>query len=436
MSTPISQGSKLTGLELYAPHRADVQPEPIGVTSPQTSEPASASEEMPVQDEPNNRDLIDDEQVEAVHARLDAAIQEAIDNGGFANREEPADDVPQLPPAPQLRPHDKFASFALPTAEVPSHHYAEAQVASWRRSRLNPVIVPQPLDTHHRGVRAPLLRYALMIGAAAAVAYVIAFMPSIPWQRNAVPQDGGNSGATAIAIETKAEPEPSSRLIAEDQRAIANEPMPLEVSVDNAVHNASLRLAGLAAGTHLSAGSQVSDLSWQLPLDHLKNVYLYAPTDFVGVMNSALDLVGPDKRLIDRREVRFEWLAKKESRPEPSSSVWPANPAPVRLLNGDLASTLMRRGQDFLGTGDIAAARILFQRLAEAGVADGAFAMAQTYDPRYLTEHKVIGVVGDEFESARSLPKSGPSGVCRGGPHAFTNGHEVISPPWPLNEFS
>ena len=35
MSTPISQGSKLTGLELYAPHRADVQSEPISVTSPQ-----------------------------------------------------------------------------------------------------------------------------------------------------------------------------------------------------------------------------------------------------------------------------------------------------------------------------------------------------------------------------------------------------------------
>jgi len=55
----------------------------------------------------------------------------------------------------------------------------------------------------------------------------------------------------------------------------------------------------------------------------------------------------------------------------------------------------MRRGQDFLSAGDIAAARILFGRLAEAGIADGAFALAQTYDPRYLAEHKVLGVVGD-----------------------------------------
>ena len=399
MSTPISQGSKLTCLELYAPRRADVQSEPTGVALPQTSAPASASEEMPVQDEPNNRDLIDDEQLEAVHARLEAAIQEAIDNAGFANREEAADDVPQLPPAPQLRPRDKFACFALPTAEVPRRNYADPEVESWRRSRLNPVAVPEPVDAHRRSAPTWLLRYALMIGGAAAVAYAIAVMPSIQGLRAALPQDAGNSNATAIAIETKAEPEPSSRLIAEDQRAIANEPMPLEVSVDNAVQNASLRLAGLAAGTHLSAGSQVSDSSWQVPLDRLKNVYLYAPTDFVGVMNSALDLLGPDKRLIDRREVRFEWLAKKESRPEPGSSIWPANPAPVQSLNGDVASSLMKRGQDFLGTGDITAARILFKRLADAGIADGAFAMARTYDPRYLTEHKVIGVVGDESKA-------------------------------------
>jgi hypothetical protein len=399
MSTPISQGSKLTGLELYAPRRADVQSEPIGVALPQTSAPASASEEMPVQDEPNNRDLIDHEQLEAVHARLEAAIQEAIDNAGFANREESADDVPQLPPAPQLRPRDKFASFALPTAEVPRRNHADPEVESWRRSRLNPVIVPEPADIDQRSVPTWLLRYALMIGGAAAVAYVIAVMPSTQGLRDALPHGDGSNSTTTIAIETKAEPEPSSRLIAEDQRAIANEPMPLEVSVDNAVQNASLRLAGLVAGTHLSAGSQAGDSSWQLPLDRLKNVYLYAPTDFVGVMNSALDLLGPDKRLIDRREVRFEWLAKKESQPQNDASNWPASPVTVQPMTGELASALMGRGQDFLRTGDIAAARILFGRLAAAGIADGTFALAETYDVSYLAAHKVLGVVGDESKA-------------------------------------
>jgi hypothetical protein len=397
MSTPISQGSKLAGIELYAPRRADMQSEPAGATSPQASAPASASEAMLVRDEPNDEDLSDDGSIEAVHARLEEAIKNAIHIGRLSDGGELPAYEPQLPPAPQLKSDARTVTLdrPLPTAEVPSRSYADAGV-EWRRTLLNPVVLPEPPDTHQRNVPIWLFRYALMIGSAAAVAYAIAVMPSTRGLRDILPHDGGNNGVATIAIETKAEPAQSSRLIAEDQRAIANEPMPLEVSVDNAVQNASLRLAGLAAGTHLSAGSPVSDSSWQLPLDRLKNVYLYAPTDFVGVMNSALDLLGPDKRLIDRREVRFEWLVKKETRPEPGSSIWPANAAPVQSLNSDLASTLMRRGHDFLGTGDIAAARILFGRLADAGIADGAFAMAQTYDPRYLTEHKVIGVVGDE----------------------------------------
>ena len=404
MSTPISQGSKLTGLELYAPRRADMQSEPASVTSRQTSAPASASEAMPVQDVQNDEDLSDDGSLEAVHARLEEAIKNAIDVGRLSDSEEPPADRPQLSPAPQSRSDDRTATvnFALPAAELPRRNYAGAEVESWRRSLLNPVIVPEPVDTHQRSVPTWLLRYAVMIGGAAAVAYAIAVMPSVQGLRNALPHDSGNSSTAAIAIETKAEPEPSSRLVAEDQRAIANEPMPLEVSVDNAVQNASLRLAGLVAGTHLSAGSRVSDSSWQLPLDRLKNVYLYAPTDYVGVMNSALDLVGPDKRLIDRREVRFEWLAKKESRPEPRSSIWPADPAnPVRVqpISSEFASTLMKRGQEFLTTGDIEGARILFGRLADSGIADGAFAMAQTYDARYLTKLKVVGVVGDESKA-------------------------------------
>ena len=399
MSTPISQGSKLTGLELYAPRRADMQSEPAGVTSPQMSAPESASEAM--LDESNDGDLSNDGSIEAVYAQFDEAIKNTIDIGRLSDSDELRADEPRLPPAPQLRSNDRIVTvnFALPAAKVPRRNDADAEVESWRRSLLNPVVVPEPTDTHRRGVPTWLFRYALMFGGAAVLAYLIAVMPSTQGQRNTLPQDGGNNSTATIAIETKPDSEQSSRLIAEDQHAIANEPMPLEVSVDNAVQNASLRLAGLAAGTHLSAGSQVGESSWQLPLDRLKNVYLYAPTDFVGVMNSALDLLGPDKRLIDRREVRFEWLAKKESRPVPGSSTWPANPAPVQSLNGDLASTLMRRGHDFLGTGDIAAARILFRRLADAGIADGAFAMAQTYDPRYLTEHKVVGVVGDESKA-------------------------------------
>jgi TPR repeat protein len=37
--------------------------------------------------------------------------------------------------------------------------------------------------------------------------------------------------------------------------------------------------------------------------------------------------------------------------------------------------------------------------VAEAGDADAALALAATYDPRYLAQHKLIGIVGDEAKA-------------------------------------
>lgn len=407
MSTPISQGSNLKGLELYAPRRADIQSGPTRETSPQTSQPASAIEETLMQEEQNDRDWNDDDSVEAAFARLDDAIQTAIDVGRVPDSEQFHIDAPQLPPAPKLNwPNDENVPSYLPASDMPGKNHADANVGSWRRSLLDPVVMPEPVDTRQRRMSPWLIRYALMIGGAAIVAYGIA-MVSFPQPRQAVRVSESSTNTTVV--EKEAETTPTSRLVVEDQRAFANEPMPLEVTVDNAVQNASLRLAGLATGTRLSSGLPVGVSSWQLPLDNLKNLYLYAPTNFVGVMNSAVDLLGPDKRLIDRREVRFEWLAKKESLPQPvlpqpvlpqpDGAIQPTNSATVPSMSAESASSLMRRGQDFLKAGDIAAARILFARLADAGIADGAFGMAETYDARYLTEHKVLGVVGDESKA-------------------------------------
>src|ERR1700722_13773101 len=148
MSPPISQGSKLTGLELYVARRAEMRSEPTGVPSPQPPAPASASEAMLVQDEPNDGDLSDDGSVEAVHARLEEAIRNAIDIGRLSDSDELPADEPRLPPAPQLRSDDGTVAvgFPLPTAELPRRNYANAEVDG-RHSLLKPVVVTGPPHT-------------------------------------------------------------------------------------------------------------------------------------------------------------------------------------------------------------------------------------------------------------------------------------------------
>jgi hypothetical protein len=83
--------------------------------------------------------------------------------------------------------------------------------------------------------------------------------------------------------------------------------------------------------------------------------------------------------------------------------------AAVKPIEPHEAAALMERGRDLLRNGDIAFAQLAFRRLAEAGQADAALALATTYDPRYLAEHNLVGIIGDEakarawYQRAREL---------------------------------
>ncbi|HEX2939716.1 MAG TPA: AAA family ATPase [Rhodopila sp.] len=64
----------------------------------------------------------------------------------------------------------------------------------------------------------------------------------------------------------------------------------------------------------------------------------------------------------------------------------PATPAakpapPATNLSPDLVSALLKRGQESIALGDIAAARLFWQRAAEGGSAPAALALGKTYDP-------------------------------------------------------
>ncbi len=72
-------------------------------------------------------------------------------------------------------------------------------------------------------------------------------------------------------------------------------------------------------------------------------------------------------------------------------------------------TALVTRGQSFFEAGDVAAARLLFRRAANAGNAAAALAMGATYDPSILSGHFVHGVNSNVdqartwYERARAL---------------------------------
>jgi hypothetical protein len=462
MSTPNPPNSKVEGLELYAPRRARGQAAASGQGQPSTSdqepfaagdrpEQASASdveaqavrspaepEDQQPQAAEDASSWADDEAPDEVQARIDDAVSAVFDMEREFREERRERELRAAPAIPLPR----AANLALPRdTEQPRDQVIWASPSSdlqnrgrldrsaWLTSRLDPEIVPEPPADVQRRIVPLMIRFSLVIGVAAIVAYGLTMMSSLqPESTSRKP--GGDTTATAARVSDEAvtqqaithealnEPQVAARLVVENQHAYVNEPIPLAASVAPSTGEESLVVAGLAAGSRLSAGAPVNESSWRLRSHDLDGLYLYAPKDFVGVMNTAVDLLSSSQRLLDSRAVRLEWIAKKPIQAAPHSappdagnttvaSLQPSNQADtasaslpaVQPLDPEQVALLMKRGRDAMGNGDIASARLAFRRLADAGNAEGALRLAATYDPRYLAGQNVIGVTGDEAQA-------------------------------------
>lgn len=73
----------------------------------------------------------------------------------------------------------------------------------------------------------------------------------------------------------------------------------------------------------------------------------------------------------------------------------PPPPDPVRTLDADTLAGLMTRARSLLGVGDIAAARLLLERAANARDATAALLLAQTYDPAVLGTNDTRSIIAD-----------------------------------------
>ena len=58
-------------------------------------------------------------------------------------------------------------------------------------------------------------------------------------------------------------------------------------------------------------------------------------------------------------------------------------------------NSMLKRASTLLGANDIAGARLIFQYLANHGSAGGAFALAESYDPKKWASHRVSGMSPD-----------------------------------------
>jgi hypothetical protein len=92
------------------------------------------------------------------------------------------------------------------------------------------------------------------------------------------------------------------------------------------------------------------------------------------------------------------------SAPPPEPPITTARAAPPTVLAPDARERnvkMLQRANELMTTGDISAARLFYQRAADAGLPEAAMAMASTWDPDELGRWKVLGLKADPKEARR-----------------------------------
>ena len=312
----------------------------------------------------------------------------------------------RAPLVPDDKPTADGKSARLPAVDAYPFPF-EGDAPRLRARRLDPDdCPPPPMQVKTRSTVAVVGRLVLVVVVAALIALFAVEEFPIPsaWKPAGdrtieLASAASRPAPTPVPAQTSrpvTAPAPAQqrvvpRLVAAGGRATAGEPAPIGVSLDGDAHGAVM-IHGVPSGMSVSMGEAVGASSWRVAAADLASTWVLPPQDFVGAVDLGVELRLTDDAVADRRTVRLEWA------PAPP----PATPEPaMRSLDRDEIATLIKHSEDFIASGDLAAARVLLRRAAEARDAGAALALAATYDPIVLDRLKVYGFSAD-VDTARA----------------------------------
>ncbi len=191
----------------------------------------------------------------------------------------------------------------------------------------------------------------------------------------------------------RAKPPVAHLIVAQRESGAAGAALPLPVSLSSVPAGAMIVINGLAAGSTLTEGRALETGGWQLTAGELHDAVLRPPQGFASAMELGLELRLPNDGVADRKTLHLEWAASAGSQATKPAFV-------VRQLDSDEVAALLKRGEGFIASGDLASARLVLQRAAESGEAQAALSLAGTFDPIVLDKLGLQGQKAD-IEKAR-----------------------------------
>jgi hypothetical protein len=309
----------------------------------------------------------------------------------------------------QVGPSDAVAQTDLERIEqiLNSEHFR------MRRRRAPDFVPPPPPPAPQKraGVSWAVGTFALLVGASAFIAYqmsgrvplldstadtssavtrVASLFASAPPANSELVEETPPAAPAAAPPAPPPAPLAKAHLVVTGASADSPDRILLGIGVENASEGMNAVIGGLAPGTTLTSGRPWGSTGWILPAAELATAYLRPPAGFTGVMEYSVALQRPDNSVIDRQTMRLEWTAPTAEQPQP-----PAPQTEARNLTPDEIASMLSRGERLLMEGDIASARLLLQRAADAQDARAAFALAGSYDPIELKRLGVYGAAPD-----------------------------------------
>ncbi|MGE3147262.1 MAG: hypothetical protein AB7K35_16960, partial [Pseudorhodoplanes sp.] len=313
---------------------------------------------------------------------------------------------------------------------------------------LEPVSMPlPPIEAPQRQRIGHARRAVALAGVAAIGAYLFVYGPP-DMVMQVLDARFSDSAAEQPVAAKSARLAAAPRLIASDLRGVAGDWIAADVGAEGAPAGGDAVISGLPAGTTLSVGQDFGAAGWRIELADLGKLRLHVPPHVAGSSDLTVELRRSDAVVVDRKSIRLDVVSPrfalasaspvqavpqseaKEPRATPpvSPQRQPDNVAlaalppraasgasdaaaepPARKLDPAEIVVMLRRGEELARTGDLAGARLLLQRAADARHAGAAFALAATYDPVVLKQIAVVGHSGDTekahlwYERARDL---------------------------------
>jgi hypothetical protein len=302
------------------------------------------------------------------------------------------------------------------------------------------IFQPQASESEKKNRTGGFVKVVALVGAAAAVGLFVGInlLDAIQGRDEAPPAKAPEIPLAArlqsatTDLQKVSQPILAPLLTASDVSGDMNVALPLGLEIKNYTPGAMVELSGLPAGTVLTTGRAIGPGQWRIAVDDVSKTRITPPAGYVGPMTPTAQVGAGNGQIVAHTPLRLSWrqpppppdkvvvlrapaaepppARNAEAMPPPTKTEAPVEPkkieAPAAPAKTDAAVTprkieaseiaaLLRRAEDLMATGDLAAARLLLQRVAETKNARAAFELASTYDPAVIKKSANNSIAAD-----------------------------------------